>query len=238
MKEISANFNWRKGMRKALPDHKETTVNKLFLSAALATASLIGAATLGAQSAPAAGTAVPGKVGVLNVRQAIIATSEGKQASGELQGQFTSRQTELENLNKQLNDIRQRLQANGDKLSPEEAARLERQGTALQKQIQRKQEDYQEDVNASQQEVIDRIGRKMMDVLDRYARENSYIAIFDSSAQGAPIYVSNGIDVTADIVKLYDQAYPAKAGTGAAKPAAAKPAGPTTAKPVSSAPKP
>jgi len=206
-------------------------VNKTFLSAALAAASLIGAATLGAQSAPAAASAVPGKVGVLNVRQAIVATSEGKQASSELQGQFTSRQTELENLNKQINDIRQRLQANEGKLSPEEAGRLERQGTALQKQLQRKQEDYQEDVNASQQEVIDRIGRKMMEVLDRYARENAYIAIFDSSAQGAPIYVSNGIDVTADIVKLYDQAYPAKASATPAKPAAAKPAAATPPKP-------
>jgi outer membrane protein len=204
----------------------------MFLSAALAAASLIGAATMCAQAAPAAGTAIAGKVGVLNVRQAIVATSEGKQASTELQGQFTSRQTELENMNKQLNDIRQRLQANGDKLAPEEAGRLERQGTALQKQIQRKQEDYQEDVNASQQEVIDRIGRKMMDVLDRYARENAYIAIFDSSAQGAPIYVSNGIDVTADIVKLYDQAYPAKASAGTAKPAA------TTPKPAATTPKP
>jgi len=206
-------------------------VNKTFLSAALLAASLIGAATLGAQSAPAAGSAVPGKVGVLNVRQAIVATSEGKQASSELQGQFTSRQTELENLNKQINDIRQRLQANEGKLSPEEAGRLERQGTALQKQLQRKQEDYQEDVNASQQEVIDRIGRKMMEVLDRYARENAYIAIFDSSAQGAPIYISNGIDVTADIVKLYDQAYPANTSVTPAKPAAAKPAAATPPKP-------
>jgi outer membrane protein len=199
-------------------------VNKMFLSAALATASLIGAASLGAQSAPAAGSAIASKVGVLNVRQAIVATSEGKQASAELQGQFTSRQTELENLNKQISDIRQRLQANEGKLSPEEAGRLQRQGEAFSKQLQRKQEDYQEDVNASQQEVIDRIGRKMMEVLDRYARENAYVAIFDSSAQGAPIYISNGIDVTADIVKLYDQAYPAKASAAPAKPAAAKPA--------------
>ncbi len=177
-------------------------MNKMFVSAALAAASLIGAATLSAQSAPSAGSSVAGKVGVLNVRQAIVATAEGKQASAELQGQFASRQTELENMNKQINDIRQRLQAGEGKLSPEEAARLERQGTALQKQIQRKQEDYQEDVNASQQDVIERIGR-----------------------QGAPIYVSNGIDVTADIVKLYDQAYPAKASaTAPAKPAAAKPA--------------
>ena len=199
-------------------------MNKMFVLATLAAASLIGAATLSAQSTPSAGSAIAGKVGVLNVRQAIIATAEGKQASSELQGQFASRQTELENMNKQVNDIRQRLQAGEGKLSPEEAARLERQGTSLQKQIQRKQEDYQEDVNASQQDVIERIGRKMMDVLDRYSRENGYIAVFDSSAQGAPIYVSNGIDVTADIVKLYDQAYPAKASATPAKPAAAKPA--------------
>jgi outer membrane protein len=196
----------------------------MFLSAALAAASLIGAASLCAQAAPAAGAATAGKVGVLNVRGAIVATGEGKQASTELAGQFAARQTELENMNKQINDIRQRLQANEGKLSPEEGARLTRQGEALQKQLQRKQEDYQEDVNAAQQEVIERIGRKMMDVLDRYARENAYTAIFDSSTQGAPIYVSNGIDVTADIVKLYDQAYPAKASATPAKPAAAKPA--------------
>jgi outer membrane protein len=196
----------------------------MFLTAALAAASLAGSASLAAQSAPVAGSTANTKVGVLNVRQAIVATAEGKQASTELQGQFASRQTELENMNKQINDIRQRLQANEGKLSPEEAQRLQRQGEALAKQLQRKQEDYQEDVNASQQEVIDRIGRKMMDVLDRYARENAYTAIFDSSAQGAPIYVSNGVDVTPEIVKLYDQAYPAKASATAAKPAATKPA--------------
>jgi outer membrane protein len=204
-------------------------VNKMFQAAALAVASLAGAASIAAQSAPAAGSIAGTKVGVLNVRQAIVSTAEGKQASSELQGQFASRQTELENLNKQINDIRQRLQTNGDKLNQDEAVRLQRQGEALQKQLTRKQEDYQEDVNASQQEVIDRIGRKMMDVLDRYARENAYTAIFDSSAQGAPIYVSNGVDVTPEIVKLYDQAYPAKAAATAAKPAASKPAATTPA---------
>ena len=202
-------------------------MNKMFLTAALAAASLAGVATVGAQ-APVAGSTAGTKVGVLNVRQAIVSTSEGKQASTELQGQFASRQTELENMNKQINDIRQRLQANEGKLSPEEGQRLQRQGEALAKQLQRKQEDYQEDVNASQQEVIDRIGRKMMEVLDRYARENAYTAIFDSSAQGAPIYVSNGVDVTPEIVKLYDQAYPAKAAASTPKPAT-KPAGTTPA---------
>jgi outer membrane protein len=156
-----------------------------------------------------------------------VTTAEGKQASGELQSQFASRQTELENLNKQLNDIRQRLQQ-ADKLSQEEQVRLQRQGEVLTRQLERKQNEYQEDVNAAQGEVIDRIGRKMVDVLERYSRENGYVMILDSSAQNTPIlFASTGIDVTQDIVRLYDQAYPSKAGAASAaapKPAATKPA--------------
>jgi outer membrane protein len=191
---------------------------------------LIGFVAAQAQSAPANTAAAPGtKVGVLSVRQAIVTTAEGKQASAELQSQFSARQAELENLNKQINDLRQRLQTGGDKLSPEEQGRLQRQGEALAKQAQRKQEDYQEDVNAAQQEVIDRIGRKMMDVLDRFARENGYVAVFDTSAQGSNIiYASNQVDVTQEIIRLYDQAYPVKASATPAKPAAAKPAPTTT----------
>jgi len=84
-------------------------------------------------------------------------------------------------MNKQINDLRQRLEAGRNTLSQDEQGRLTRQGEALAKQLQRKQEDYQEDVNAAQQDVIDRIGRKMMEVLDRYARENGYVAVFDTS---------------------------------------------------------
>jgi outer membrane protein len=71
----------------------------------------------------------------------------------------------------------------------------------------------------------------MVDVLDRYARENGYVAILDSSAQNTPIlFASTNIDVTQDIVHLYDTAYPVKGGapaTGAAAKPAAKPAATT-----------
>jgi outer membrane protein len=166
---------------------------------------------------------------VIDVRSAIVSTAEGKLASAELQSQFASRQTELENLNKQLNDLRQRLQASQGKLSPDEEGRLTQQGQRFTQQLERKQTEYQEDVNAAQGEVIDRIGRKLVDVLDRYARENGYVAIFDSSAQNSPIlYKSTQIDITQDIVHLYDQAYPVKAAATpqpkpAPKPAAQQP---------------
>jgi len=205
-------------------------VNKMYRTTAFLAAALIGTFAAQAQSAPATGAAAATKIGVLSVRQAIVNTAEGKQASAELQSQFAPRQNEIEAMNKQINDLRQRLNAGQNTLSQDEQTRLQKQGEGLAKQLQRKQEDFQEDVNAAQQDAFDRIGRKMMDVLDRYSRENGYVAVFDTSAQASPIiYAANTIDVTQDIIKLYDQAYPVKAGAATpAKPAAAKPAPTTT----------
>jgi outer membrane protein len=200
--------------------------------AALAAACLFCGAAVRAQSTAAAGAAVTGKTGVINIRQAIASTAEGKQAGAELQSQFAARQNELEGLNKQINDLRQRLETGKGKISDEEQARLTRQGELMARQLQRKQEEYQEDVNAAQGEVFDRVGRKMVDVLDRYARENGYVVILDSSAQNTPIlFASTNIDVTQDIVRLFDGAYPVKAGAAAPAKPAAKPATPPAQKP-------
>jgi len=193
----------------------------------LGLACLLATGVVRAQAA--AGSAANGKIGVINVRQAIVTTAEGKQASNDLQAQFTPRQTELENMNKQINDLRSRLNAGANTLSDEEKVRLTQQGQRLTQQLDRKNNELNEDVQAAQADVVDRIGRKMMDVLDRYARENGLVAVFDSSAQNSPIlFASTSIDITQEIIKLYDQSYPLKSGAVAA-PAASKPATPRPA---------
>jgi outer membrane protein len=208
-------------------------VNSRFvvLSAALASGCLLFAGAAHTQSPAAAGSAAAGKVGVISIRQAIVGTAEGKQASAELQSQFAPRQNEIENLNKQISDLQQRLTNSAGKLSQEEEARLRQQGQRLAQRLERMNTEYQEDVNAAQGDVIDRIGRKMVDVLDRYSRENGYVVVLDSSAQNTPIlFASTQIDVTQDIVRLYDQAYPVKNAPGAQpKAATPKPATPTPA---------
>src|SRR4029077_11346624 len=204
--------------------------------AMIVAACALGASALHAQSA-APGSATGTKIGVISVRQAIASTAEGKQAGAELQSQFAPRQNELEGLNKQINDLRQRIDSGTGKLSPEELARLQREGEVKARQIQRKQDEYQEDVNAAQAEVFDRIGRKMIDVLDRYARENGYVVVLDTSAQNTPIlFASTGVDVTQDIVRLYDQAYPVKGGAPASTAPAAKPAQKPAAQPPAAKP--
>ena len=213
--------------RKARPEiDKEKTVNSrnMIRVAILGMACLLGTTAVRAQAA--AGSSAAGKIGVINVRQAIVTTADGKQASAELQSQFAPRQNELESLNKQINDIRSRL-GQGSMLSDDEKGRLQVQGQRLTQLLDRKQNELQEDLNAAQADVVDRIGRKMMDVLERYSRENGLIAVFDSSAQNSPVlFASNNIDITQDIIKLYDQAYPIKSASSpapAAKSAATTP---------------
>lgn len=197
---------------------------------ALAVASLLVVAVVRAQS-PAASPAAAGKVGVINIRAAIGSTAEGKQAQAELQSKFAPRQTEIENMNKQINDLRQRLAACEGKCSQDEIQRLTTQGQRLTQQFDRKNTEFNEDSNAALSDVIDSIGRKMVDVLERYAAQNGYSVVLDSSAQNNPIlFASQQIDVTQDIVRLYDQAYPVKGGAPAQQKPAAKPA-PTPTKP-------
>ena len=209
-----------------------------FRTTVFATAGLFVAASAWAQAAatPAVGSTAGGKIAIINIRQAIVTTAEGKQASAELQSQFAPRQTELENLGKQINDLRQRLAACENKCSQDEIGRLTQQGQKATQRQDRLNNEYQEDVNSAQQEVIDRIGRKMIDVIDRYSRENGYTVVLDASAQNSPIlYASQQIDITQDIIRLYDSAYPVKA---AAAPATQKPAAkpPATNPPATTAP--
>jgi outer membrane protein len=153
---------------------------------------------------------VPRKVGILNVRQAIISSAEGKQASAELQSQFATQQAELENLRKQLEDIQNRLR-NDRVLSDQEKTRLSREFSQLQRLFQRKQDNFQEDVNIAENEVVERIGLKMMEVVDRYARENNFAVILDVSGQSGVVYADPAVDITQDIIRLYDQSHPVSA---------------------------
>jgi len=205
------------------------TLRIVLRSAALAAACLLGTAATWAQAAPAAAAAPVKSVGIINLRGAIGSTAEGKQASAELQSQFAPRSSEIDAMTKQINDLQQKLQAGQGKLSQEEETRLTAEGQRLTQRLDRRRNDFQEDATAAQQEVLERIGRKMVDVLDRYARENGFSVVLDTSGQNSPIlYASNQVDVTQDIIRLYDQQYPVKTG---AAPAAAKPATPKPATP-------
>lgn len=177
---------------------------------------------------PSAHAQSAAKIGVINIQQAISSTAEGKQAAAELETQFAARQKELDALGKQVNDLRQRLNS-GASMAEDERQRLNLQGTRMTQRLDRKTNEFQEDLNAAQGERVNEIGRKMVAVINRFATEGGYTAILDTSSQNSPVlFAAKNVEVTQDIIRLYDQANPGKAASAQATP---KPATPSPARP-------
>jgi Skp family chaperone for outer membrane proteins len=188
----------------------------------------ICAATLPAQDVSGSGGIAGTKVATINMRAAIANTAEGKQAAAQLETEFMPRRKELEDLDKQINDIQQKLKAGADIVSDEENERLTLEGQKLTRQLERKQNDLQEDLNDAQNEVVTRISQRLMKVLIKYAPDNGYGAVLDDSSQTTPVLYAS-TDITEQIVRLYDQTYSVKSASDAGDP---KPAGKAGAPPA------
>jgi outer membrane protein len=179
------------------------------------------------------GAPAPSRVGTISLQAAIVKTAEGKQASAELQTQFAARSTELQTMQKQIEDIQAKVQSGQHVLGDEERGRLKRQADKLTRTFQRKQQYFQEDLNAAQQDIVNNIGRKLDDVLSKYSKENGYSVILDTSSQQTPVvYGAPQVDVTEEITKLYDQSHPAKSAP-TTTPKATTPKGTTPPAPKS-----
>ena len=163
-------------------------------------------------------------VAVINIQQAIATSAEGKQALDELQKKYQPRRQDLQQQQQAISALQDQLQRGATTLSDDEKFRLSHELQDKQRIFKRAQEDANSDFQADSQEIIQRIGKKMVQVINGYAQGHGLSLVLDDS-QLPLYYVAKGTDITAPIVKLYDQANPvaAAANSSSATPAQAKP---------------
>ncbi len=182
-----------------------------------------GVLAFGQAAAPA-----PTKVGIINIQQAIAQTKDGQKASGELTTKYEPKKKELEQKQSEVQQLEQQYRTGTNTMSDEARQKLARDIEQRRKQLQRDTDDAQAELQQDQDRVLQALGQKIMVVVDRYAGEHGFALILDVSSPQTPVlFASNTIDITRDIVTLYDQSQ-------AAAPAAAAPA----PKPAAQAPKP
>jgi outer membrane protein len=182
----------------------------------------------------------PAKVAIIHVQNAILQTKDGQKAASDLQGRFAPKKAALDKKQADIAALQDTLRKGSATMSEEAKAKLMRDIDANNKSLQRDTEDAQADLDAEQGKIMQELGNKVMAVLEKYATGNGYALVLDVSNPQTPVlWASQTIDITGDIVKLYDQANP---GTGApaaaAKPAGTAPAAPRPAATTPSAPAP
>jgi outer membrane protein len=171
-----------------------------------------------------------GKFAVINIQGAIVSTKDGQKAAAELNAKTAPKKKELEQKQNEINGLQDQLNKGSNTLSETAKNDLYKNIEAKKKNLQREVEDAQADLEADQNKLLQSLGQKILAVIEKYARDNSITMVVDVSSPQTPVlYASPSIDITKEIIELYDK----NAASGASAPAT------TTSKPPAiPAPKP
>jgi outer membrane protein len=178
----------------------------------------------------ASAQAIGPKFGVIDMQKALLTTKDGQKAVEELRAKFAPKQQEFEKRQAELQAKQDQYRKTENTISEEAKATLARDIDAMTKNLQRDTDDARQDVDSEQQRVLNELGQKMMQVLTKYSADKGLTMVFDLSGQpNNVLFASSAIDVTSDIIKMYDSAAPVTPSAAPAKAPATSSAAPATA---------
>jgi outer membrane protein len=196
---------------------------------------LFVAFTLAVAAALAANAQGPTKVAVISIQGAIAATKDGQKAIAELDSKAAPKRKELDQKQTDINTLKDQLSKGSNTLSEATKAELYKNIQQKTTSLQRDFEDAQADMDQEQQKILQQLGQKILAVIERYARDNSYAMVVDVSSPQTPVmYASPSIDITKEIIDLYDK----NSATMSTPAPVNKPATPVVPTPKPNTPKP
>ncbi|MGA8154217.1 MAG: OmpH family outer membrane protein [Terriglobales bacterium] len=181
------------------------------------------------------------RLGTINIEAAIFQSNEGQRDFEALSKKLEPKQTELKNMNDEVESLKKQLNTSGDKLSEDAHANLVKQIEQKQKQLERSVQDARDDAQSQQNEIAQRILQKMAPLIVKYAGDKGFGVIMDTSnpwPQGPVLWAGPAVDITRAIVDSYNvqSGVPAPARPITTKPAttgaSTRPAAPAATKPA------
>jgi outer membrane protein len=157
------------------------------------------------------------KIAVVDTQRAIMETEEGLRMQATLKKVFDSRQRELDNKQQELAKERDDIEKQRDVLSKAALAKRVDKWQREMVQLQQVFVDYNKELQKKQGELTQPIFQKAMGLIRRVATQQGYDMVVDK--QAVP-YVRSDLDVTDQVITLYNQG-----ATGEAAPAAPKSSG-------------
>jgi len=185
----------------------------------------------------------PARVGVINLQSAIVSTKDGQKAAGDIQARFNPKKADLDRRQGEISQLQEQLNRVRNTLGEDARQKLVREIDQKTKSLNRDTEDARAELDQEEQKIMNQLGSRIMAVIDKYAKDHGYAMILDVSSPQTPVmYASNTVDITREVIELYDKNAPAAtSGTGtttsgivapSAKPVATSPAAPPAPKPA------
>ncbi len=190
----------KRGISAGLPAERESVVRGRLKSTLVAAAACVGMALC------ANAQQLPTKVGVINVQGAIVGTKDGQKASQELQTKFNPKKKEFDTRQSEIAQLQDQYNKGGTVMSEDKRNQLARDIDEKKKRLERDMQDANEELQGEQQRILGGLGQRMMAVIEKYAKDNGYTVVLDDSSPNTPLlYASSSVDITQDIIQLYDK---------------------------------
>lgn len=151
----------------------------------------------------AAQPAHPPRVALVNIQDAILATTDGQNAAKTLDAEFGPRKAALDEDRKAIEQKQSRLDQ--EKLSDEEHKKLQKEIDDATIVLNTKMDQADADLEQAQKKTLAGLGKKMIAAIVEFSTSTGYALVFDTSTSQAPLlYADNATDITSEVIAAYE----------------------------------
>jgi outer membrane protein len=173
------------------------------------------ALTMRSQTTTPKTAAIP-KIAVIQMRQAMVATQEGQAAGRAMQAEYGPKRAALEKEDAAIVALEDQLRKGSATMSADARQKMQDDITRRKTKLQRDVEDLDQEQQAADNKVTQDITGKLGQVIDKMAKADGYTVVMDASAP--LLWASEGANITPEVIKAYDTAFPVKGAAPAPAP--------------------
>ena len=143
------------------------------------------------------------RVALVNIEDAILATTDGQNAAKAMDAEFGPRKAALDEDQKAIAQKQSRLDQ--EKLGDEERKKLQKEVDDATIVLNAKIDQADADLDKAQKKTLSELGKKMVAVIVEFSTSTGYAMVFDTSTSQAPLlYAENATDITSEVIAAYE----------------------------------
>jgi len=148
------------------------------------------------------------RVAFVNSSDVLEQAPQAENARALLQAEFAPRDSQLVAEQQKLHSQEELLTRDGMTMGDEERRRLEREITALQRDLKHARNEFSEDLNIRRNEEFAKLQREVAKVIADVAKEGGYDLVLENGV----VYASDRVDITDKVIERLKKSQSASAG--------------------------
>jgi outer membrane protein len=148
--------------------------------------------------------AEPVKIAYVDMQKALNLCEAGREAKKQITVEVEKMQKTFAGKQREVEKLREDLEKRGSVLNETVRRDKERDYQTKLRDLQRLQKDYEDELRRRDRELTDNILKNLEAIVKKLGEEGKYTLILERN-QPAIIYISSGLDLTEEVIKISDQ---------------------------------